>query len=161
VQKDFGKWTTYGGGGYGINPGPGNRDYWLFGWQLERQITDHLILGAELFHQTAFTAGEPGSVGFPLGNKATTGFNLGGKYDFSKNLHLLFSAGRGVQNATGSNQFSYYLGFQWTFRVNYKLRLGCRSFTHRIRSNPDKSPPRLISPARSELVCQRLKWPVP
>jgi hypothetical protein len=115
VQKDFGKWTTYGGGGYGINPGPGNRDYWFFGWQLQRQITENLTLGAELFHQTAFTTGEPGSVGFPLGSKATTGFNLGGKYDFSENYHLLFSAGRGLQNATASNQFSYYLGFQLTF----------------------------------------------
>jgi hypothetical protein len=115
MQKDFGKWTTYGGGGYGINPGPGNRDYWFVGWQLQRQITDNLTLGAELFHQTAFTTGEPGSVGFPLGSKATTGFNLGGKYDFSENYHLLFSAGRGVQNAVTSNQFSYYLGLQWTF----------------------------------------------
>jgi hypothetical protein len=68
-----------------------------------------------LFHQTAFTTGEPGSVGFPLGSKATTSFNLGGKYDFSENYHLLFSAGRGVQNAATSNQFSYYLGIQWTF----------------------------------------------
>jgi hypothetical protein len=115
VQKDFGKWTTYGGGGYGINPGPGNRDYWFFGWQLQRQITDNLTLGAELLHQTAFTAGEPDSVGFPLGSKTTTGFNLGGKYDFSENYHLLFSAGRGVQNAAPSNQFSYYLGIQWIF----------------------------------------------
>jgi hypothetical protein len=51
VQKDFGKWTTYGGGGYGINPGLGNRNYWFFGWQLQRQVTDHLALGAEIFHQ--------------------------------------------------------------------------------------------------------------
>jgi hypothetical protein len=83
-----------------------------------RQITDNLTLGAELFHQTAFTTGEPGSAGFPLGSKATTGFNLGGKYDFSENYHLLFSAGHGVQNAATSNQFSYYLGIQWTFCVN-------------------------------------------
>jgi hypothetical protein len=115
VQKDLGKWTTYGGGGYGINPGPGNRDYWFFGWQLQRQITDNLTIGAELFHQTAFTTGEPGSVGFPLGSKVTTGFNLGGKYDFSENYRLLFSAGHGIQNAETSNQFSYYLGIQWTF----------------------------------------------
>ena len=25
VQKDFGKWTSYGGGGYWIHPGPGNQ----------------------------------------------------------------------------------------------------------------------------------------
>ena len=32
LQKDFGKWTTYGGGGYWINPGPGNKNYWFVGW---------------------------------------------------------------------------------------------------------------------------------
>ena len=47
------------GGGYGINPGPGNRDYSFVGWQLQRQITDNLTFVAELFHRTAFTTGEP------------------------------------------------------------------------------------------------------
>jgi hypothetical protein len=115
MQKDFGEWTTYGGGGYGFNPGLGNKDYWFFGWQLQRRVADNLILGAELFHQTALATGGPGSVGFPLGSKATTGFNFGGVYDFSENYHLLFSAGHGVQNAAASNEFSYYLGLQWTF----------------------------------------------
>ena len=115
VQKNFGKWSTYGGGGYWINPGPGNRNYWFLGWQVQRQVTSNLTLGGELFHQTASTTGEPGSVGFPLGTQVTTGFNLGGTYDFSDNYHLLFSAGRGIQNADTSNRFAYYLGFQWTF----------------------------------------------
>jgi hypothetical protein len=115
VQKDFGKWTTYGGGGYWINPGPGNRNYWFCGWQLQRRVTDNLVLGGELFHQTAFATGQPGTAGFPIGNKATTGFNLGGAYDFTEHYHLLFSAGTAIQNATTTNQFSYYLGFQWTF----------------------------------------------
>jgi hypothetical protein len=115
VQKDLGEWTTYGGGGYGINPGPGNRNYWFFGWQLQRRITGNLTLGAELFHQTAFSTGGPGSLGFPLGSKATTGFNLGGTYDFSDSYHLLFSAGHGIQNASTSNEFSYYIGIQCTF----------------------------------------------
>jgi hypothetical protein len=52
VQKDFGKWTTYGGGGYWINPGPGNRNYWYAGWLLQRQLTDKLAIGAEVFHPT-------------------------------------------------------------------------------------------------------------
>jgi hypothetical protein len=115
MQKNFGKWSTYGGGGYWINPGPGNRNYWFLGWQVQRQVTSNLTLGGELFHQTASTTGEPGSVGFPLGTQVTTGFNLGGTYDFSDNYHLLFSAGRGIQNADTSNRFAYYLGFQWTF----------------------------------------------
>ena len=31
VQKDVGKTSIFGGGGYDINPGPGNRDFWLAG----------------------------------------------------------------------------------------------------------------------------------
>jgi hypothetical protein len=132
MQKDFGKWTSYGGGGYWINPGPGNRNYWFFGWQLQRQVADNRVLGAELFHQTASTSGVPGSVGFPLGSKATTGFDVGGAYDFSANYHLLFSAGCGIQNATTTNQFSYYIGLQWTFQVDPPL---CSNLDGRIHGS--------------------------
>ena len=32
LQKSSGPWTTYGGGGYWINPGAGNRNWGLVGW---------------------------------------------------------------------------------------------------------------------------------
>lgn len=110
LQKDVGKWTTYGGGGYWINPGPGNRNYWFAGWLLQRQVTAKLALGGELFHQTANMVGRGG----------TTGFNLGGQYDVSEHRHLLFSAGHGglqyaVDGAAVSHPFTYYLAWQWTF----------------------------------------------
>jgi len=105
LQKDFGPWTTYGGGGYWSNPGDGNKDYWFFGWLLQRKITDHLMLGAEVFHETADA----------VGGVDSTGFNVGGVYDFSESSHLLFSAGTGIQNAEQTNTFSYYLGYQYTF----------------------------------------------
>ncbi len=104
LQKNFGRWTTYGGGGYWINPGHGNRNYWFIGWLLQRQVTDSLALGAELFHQTADS----------WGGKDTTRFNAGGQYDFSEHYHLLFSVGRGLQNPALNNQFSYYVALQWT-----------------------------------------------
>lgn len=72
---------------------------------LQRQITKQLALGGEVFHQTADK----------IGGKDSTGFNLGGIYDLTDNYHLLFSAGRGIQNVTATNQFSYYLAFQLTF----------------------------------------------
>jgi hypothetical protein len=105
LQKDWGDWTTYGGGGYWINPGPGNRNYWFAGWLLQRQVTKDLALGVEAFHQTADT----------VGGQDTTGFNLGGIYDFNDHYHLLFSGGRGLQNPALTNQFSYYLALQSTF----------------------------------------------
>lgn len=111
IQKDFGKWTTYGGGGYWINPGPGNRDFWFAGWLLQRQVTDKLALGAELFHTTAST----------IGGSGVTGFNVGGQYDFTEHYHLLFSAGQGGQlyavdpSAVSRRPGTYYVAFQWTF----------------------------------------------
>jgi hypothetical protein len=105
LQKSFGDWTTYGGGGYWINPGAGNKNYWFAGWLLQRKITEQLTLGGEIFHQTSVADGVPDS----------TGFNLGGFYDFTEHHHLLFSAGRGIQHATETNEFSWYLGYQYTF----------------------------------------------
>jgi hypothetical protein len=111
AQKDFAKWTTYGGGGYWINPGPGNRNYWFAGWLLQRQLTDHLAIGAEVFHQTSSVVGRDG----------TWGFNVGATYDFTEHYHLLASAGSGgvlyeVDSADSTRDpFTYYLGFQWTF----------------------------------------------
>jgi hypothetical protein len=105
LQKSFGPWLTYGGGGYWINPGAGNRNYWFTGWLLQRQITDDLALGGEVFHQTADQ----------VAGHDSTGFSLGGIYDFTETYHLLFSAGRGLQNASATNEFSYYIAFQLTF----------------------------------------------
>lgn len=105
MEKTWGNWTSFWGGGYWINPGPGNRNYWLSGIELQNQITSNFAFGGEIFHQTANT----------IAGRATTGFNLGGTYDFSDRYHLLFSAGRGLQNAELTNRFSYYVAFQWTY----------------------------------------------
>lgn len=105
IQKDWDKWTTYGGGGYWFNPGAGNQDYWFTGWLVQRHITEKLALGGELFHQTAST----------VSGRDSSGFNLGGVYDFNEHYHLLFSAGKGLQDARETNRFSYYLAIQKTF----------------------------------------------
>ncbi len=105
LQKDFGKWTSYGGAGYWINPGAGNRDYWFAGWLLQYQVIPALALGGEIFHQTADRMDGGGS----------TGFSLGGIYDFTAHYHLLFSGGRGLQNSAAANQASWYLAIQATF----------------------------------------------
>ncbi len=102
LQKSFGPWTTYGGGGVWINPGAGNKDWWQMGWLLQRQMTSFLTLGAEVFHSTpAEEGGQSGS-----------GFNAGGIIDFNEIQHLLFSAGHSFQ---GPSQFECYLAYQLTF----------------------------------------------
>jgi hypothetical protein len=44
-----------------------------------------------------------------------TGFTIGGYYDFDEHHHLLFSAGTGIQNASQTNVYSWYLGYQITY----------------------------------------------
>lgn len=107
LQKDLGNdWLTYGGGGYWVNHGAGtpDKDFWFFGWLLQKQLTKQLAIGGEIFHETAQT----------IDGKDTTGFNIGGIYDFDDHNHLLFSAGRALQNASETNLFSWYVGYQYT-----------------------------------------------
>ncbi len=115
LQKNIGKWSIFGGGGYWLNPGPGNVNYWFSGLAAQYQLTDALSLGGEIFYQTKSTDGGPGSPGYPLGSRNSAGFNLGGTYDFDKTRRLLFSFGRGLLNASTTNSFSYYLALQVSF----------------------------------------------
>lgn len=102
AQKTVGKWTVYGGGGYGINPGADGKNAWFVGGVALYQFTEKLQFGGELYLQTAEAPGD----------KDAPGFNLGGSYALAKNLNLLFSAGRGFAHGTENNRFSGYLGLQ-------------------------------------------------
>jgi len=102
LQKSWGPWTTYGGGGYWINPGERNKDWWQFGWQVQREITKTLTLGTELYYKTAST--EDG--------KDTTGYTFGAIINITENHHILLSAG---QDINGPNYLSAYIGYQFTF----------------------------------------------
>ena len=102
LQKSRGLWKTYGGGGYGINPGTGNKDYWFLGWEAEREMSKGLSIGGEIFYQTA---GE-------TGGDSDLGFNLGTTINFSDLHHVLLSAGRDL---SGPNKASFYTGYQLTF----------------------------------------------
>ena len=102
LQKALGDWTTYGGGGYWVNPGEGNRDYWVAGWEVQRKITESFTAGVELFYRTADTDG----------GRSSVVLNPGGIWNISDTYHILFSAGHTVQ---GPSEFEGYLGFQATF----------------------------------------------
>ncbi len=102
LQKSWGPWTTYGGGGYWRNPGSGNKDYWFFGWQGQRELSKRLTLGAEVFHATPSTEG----------GSYRTGFNVGAIINFSEQHHFICSAGR---DFNGENLFSAYAAYVWTF----------------------------------------------
>jgi hypothetical protein len=115
-EKDFpAGWSSDFGGGYWINPGPGNRDYWFFGWQVQREVVAGLVLGAELFTQSASTTVLAGELGYPAGTRQLTGLNLGAVYDVTAHHHLLLSAGTGILDAGRSDLATYYVGYQFTF----------------------------------------------
>jgi hypothetical protein len=102
LQKSWGHWTTYGGGGYDIFFNAPEKNYWLFGWELQKDLSEHLMLGGEIFTNTDFHPGKSTQVKF----------NLGGQVNFDDAHHLLFSAGKSI---SGDTDFMAYLGFQWTF----------------------------------------------
>jgi hypothetical protein len=102
LQKSVGSWTSYGGGGYWINPGKGNRNWGFTGWQVQYQLLPAVTPGVEILHATAREAK----------GTAETRFNVGVVLDFSDVQHLLFSVGRGLQ---GPNTMQVYLAYQLTY----------------------------------------------
>ena len=102
IQKNWGEWTTYGGGGWWRNPGAYNKDYWFFGWEVQRDLSKTVTLGAELFTQTKTTNDGDYEIGF----------NVGAIINITDDHHILFSVGRDFH---GDNKFSTYLAYQYTY----------------------------------------------
>jgi hypothetical protein len=114
AQKSWGKWTTYGGGGFAINPTSGRKDYLFGGWLLQRKLTEKLTLGGEVYFQGADSVRTQSLALSDVGgiDQSSALFNLGGFYDFNKNVHLLFSAGYSL---AGDKIVPGYLGLQYTW----------------------------------------------
>lgn len=104
LQKSWGPWTTYGGGGYWVNPGEGNRDWWLFGWLAQYRLLPSATLGAEVVHETPKETG----------GDAVSRVQAGAIVDFNDTCHLLLSAGNTVE---GPDEFRAYVAFQLTWSL--------------------------------------------
>jgi hypothetical protein len=98
AQKDLGKWAVFGGGGYQLNPGAGNRDYWLTGMGVTRAVTKRLTLGAEIYHHG------PDAVGA----KTFTGVNAGLSYRIKGPYSFLLSLGPGLQHPREEGRYAIY-----------------------------------------------------
>ena len=95
LQKSAAAWTVFGGGGYAINPGDGNRNYWSGGVALSRQVTKRLLLGIEADRQGADT--QDGS--------ARTRLGLGAIYQLKAPFRLLASGGPTFADSGGAPGF--------------------------------------------------------
>ena len=100
-QKSFGKWTTYGGGGYNINTAEDTKNSVFVGWQIQNQVLNDLSIGAEVNYKSPEEEG----------GKSETRFNFGLIYDLNEHNHILFSAGRSI---SGNVKAQIYLGYQLT-----------------------------------------------
>jgi len=105
VQKDWaGGWSAFGGGGCVVSPQP-SQNFCIAGGVVTYQILPKLQVGTELFHQTADRAGTP----------ASTSLGVGLRYDINETYHLLGYVRRGIQNASETDQVSWYASVLFTF----------------------------------------------
>jgi hypothetical protein len=103
--KDMDSWSWFGGGGYVINPGAGNRDFWQGGLAATKDVTERLNLGGEIYYQSADTSG----------GKDFAGLNLGLAYKMTDHVSLLAAGGPGVKNARENGRYDYYLSLKFDY----------------------------------------------
>jgi hypothetical protein len=105
AQKDMGAWSVFGGGGYAINPGPGNRDYWIGGIAVSRQVSKRLLLGAEVDRSGADT----------VDGRASTSLGLGAILDLKAPFRLLASGGPSFADGGGTAGYHGYVALGLDF----------------------------------------------
>jgi len=105
LEKDWGKWSAFGGGGCELNQGGDSRNFCEAGVVVTNQIRTDLQVGVELFHQTADT----------IGGQDTTSVGAGVRYDLNDHFHLLGYVGRGIQNADETDRLNWYTSVLFTF----------------------------------------------
>jgi hypothetical protein len=105
MQKDWGDWSAFGGGGCGINRGGESQDFCESGVVVTRKVSSNLQVGLELFHQSPDTRG----------GLATTSLGTGVIYDLNEHFHLLGYIGRGIENADATDRLNWYASVLFTF----------------------------------------------
>ena len=102
AERDFGKWQVFGGGGYQVNPGPGQRGFWTGGLVVARAVTDHLNLGAEIYAQSASA----------VDARPFAGINFGAAWRLTRHWSLLAAGGPGIANARAEDQYDVYVALK-------------------------------------------------
>ncbi|MFL6760813.1 hypothetical protein [Sphingomonas sp.] len=101
VGKDFAGGTSlFGGGGYTVNPGPSNRDFWQAGIAATHDLSKTVSVGAEITRQGPDT----------LGGTPQTRAGIGTIVQLSHHYALLFSGGPTWADGRTSYRFYAALG---------------------------------------------------
>lgn len=105
LEKDWGAWSAFGGGGCELNRGGDSQNFCQAGLVVTNQVRTNLQVGLEIFRQTADT----------IGGQDTTSLGAGMRYDLNEHLHLLGYLGRGIENADTTDRFNWYTSILFTF----------------------------------------------
>lgn len=106
MQKDWGHWTTYGGGGYYVVNQLQYRTFPFGGWLIQRDIGKKWTIGAEVYSHGAEGLAAPQT-------KAATMVDFGGYYYFrNPGFQLLFAYGHTL---AGQTENYAYCGLYWTW----------------------------------------------
>ena len=98
IQKDSGTWSVFGGGGYAINPGSGNHDFWTGGIAVSHEFSQSLLIGLEADRSGADTIDGHGS----------TSLGLGSIYQLKAPFRLLASGGPTFEDGGGPAGFHFF-----------------------------------------------------
>jgi hypothetical protein len=101
LQKSWGRWTTYGGGGYSVNSAPGQSNFPFAGWLVQRDFSDALSVGGELYYQGPQF----------VGDRHSTFYNFGSYIILTDGFGILFSLGHTL---SGDNASVGYFALGWT-----------------------------------------------
>lgn len=105
IQKNSGDWSVFGGGGYAINPGAGNRNFWTGGAAVARQVTKRLLVGIEADRHGADTIGGTGA----------TSLGLGAIYKLKAPFRVLASGGPTFDDGGGPAGFHTFVSLGLDF----------------------------------------------
>jgi hypothetical protein len=104
LEQEFrGGTSLFGGGGYVINPGTGNRNFWQAAVALTHELNQTVSVGAEIAWQSAEVVGETGEIRAGVGSII----------QLSDRYALLFSAG--PTRAGGQTGYHAYFGLGLNF----------------------------------------------
>jgi hypothetical protein len=105
LQQDRGEWSAFGGGGYAINPGNGNRNYWTGGIGVSRTVSQRLLVGIEADRQGADTRD----------GAAETSLGVGAILRLTPTIRLLASAGPTFVDGQSSTLFHVFVAMGLDF----------------------------------------------
>lgn len=103
MQKNLGSWSLFGGGGWTYNPGAGSRSYEFGGLSLARQVTRRLIMGGEVYHQTADA----------VDTRSSTGLGLGASWQIASKWSIIGSGGPLAEHRSTAGRYALYLALEF------------------------------------------------